>query len=179
MNLDDKISLWILNNTDVFENIHPNYITGIGLITNFIIFHHLIVGEQNDLTLIFLLFLRWIVDCLDGNVARKYKKTSKFGNIFDGTSDMILNAILIHFFCSKINNNNFTQIIISLVVIYAFYIIYCKKFFVTHKNIKNGNNWFDKINAFAINNSFILYIAIFFCIKNINKIKSLFEQKKN
>lgn len=178
LNLDDKISLEILNRTDIFENVHPNYVTSVGFIVNFIILYYLVIYDKkpDNNILLSLLFVRWITDCLDGNIARKYKKTSEFGNKFDGISDLVFNAIMIYYFCLKINNRNFSIILMSLMAMYIFYIIFHKKIFETHENIKNGSNIFDKISAFIINNSFMLYAGLFFAIKNIDEIKTFIKK---
>lgn len=173
LTIDDYISKALLDQTDIFENIHPNYITGFGFILNFIILYYLCFHNNkiNDVILIGLLFSRWFADCLDGNVARKYGKTSKFGNIFDSVSDIILEIIIIFYFCKNINNSNFTTIIITISVIRALYFIFYKNIFVSHDELKNGKNIFDKIIAFFTNNLFLIYILYYIGIKNIEDIK--------
>lgn len=170
LKIDNYISRQILDQTDIFENIHPNYITGFGFILNFIILYYLCFHNNkiDDVILIGLLFSRWLADCLDGNVARKYNKTSKFGNIFDSVSDMILEIIIIFYFCKNINNTNFTTIIILICVFHSLHLLFYK-----NKVISQKKNIFGDLSTFLfINNSFLIYISLYIGIKNIENIKN-------
>lgn len=55
----------------------------------------IIIGTYSDKTLmlgltIFLLVLAWVIDYLDGNIARKYNLITNFGIFFDSIVDKIL-----------------------------------------------------------------------------------------
>ena len=43
--------------------------------------------------------LGYVFDCIDGHYARKYKMTSKFGDFFDHSSDILFQAGLIYYLC--------------------------------------------------------------------------------
>ena len=45
-------------------------------------------------------------DCFDGNYARKYKMTSKFGMYYDGISDWIIIGIIIYLIYTKYRKSN-------------------------------------------------------------------------
>ena len=82
----------------LFKNIHPNWITLIC-----IIFKCLAIQALDNLHLfklsIFMLIER-VLDCLDGEVARRFKKTSRLGNYLDKYSDVIYRIFMIYY-CSK------------------------------------------------------------------------------
>lgn len=176
--MDNKIINFILDNTDIFKNIHPNYVTSFGIIINFVLLYLCIDKKKINITMIgILLLLRWFVDCLDGNIARKYDKKSDFGNKLDGISDMMLQIFFIFYLCRNIKDKVFTIVLVSLYVLYFYKIIIHDKFFETHENIKNENgNILQKTTSFIVNNSFIVYILAFFIIKNIDDIKFFYDK---
>jgi hypothetical protein len=179
--IDDIITKKILDMTDIFENIHPNHVTGFGFLLNFIILYNLSFTDTKkpNMNIIAILFaLRWIADCLDGNIARKYDKKSKFGNIFDTVSDNVLLAFFIYYLCSQFEDKS---IIITIVVLSSLYFIYniCyNKIFICHEKLKNGDGMIDSVHSFFINNSFLIFIAFFCIIKNIDKVKIYIENIK-
>lgn len=163
---DDYISTKILDSTDIFEDIHPNEVTIVGAILNVFIFLNLkniIDGNKPDMSsLAILLASRWLADCLDGNIARKYKKTSKLGNTLDTLSDMMLWAIIWYFIFTQLGINMIYYIIIMIV----FLIINIFKYniFEDHNTIKNGNGVFDEIYSWGINNSWASFIACYYAV---------------
>ena len=97
--LDDKLTAYILDHFSLFKFISPNLITISGLIMNFLILYYIIMG--NIIVSSVLLILRYLADCLDGGVARKYNKKSKIGGVLDTWSDTILIYISpIYYQCS-------------------------------------------------------------------------------
>jgi len=63
----------------------------------------IIIGAYSDKTLmlgltIFLLILAWVIDYLDGNIARKYNLITNFGTFFDPIVDKILMLSLFFIF---------------------------------------------------------------------------------
>nr|QBK89109.1 MAG: CDP-alcohol phosphatidyltransferase [Mimivirus LCMiAC02] len=53
-----------------------------------------------------LIFISYMFDCFDGNYARKYKMTSKFGSYYDSISDNIINGILLWLIYTKYKKLN-------------------------------------------------------------------------
>ena len=106
--LDDKVAKIVLDNYN-FENIAPNIITLIGIICNCIVLvislYIKIDSNIKKVMLLFILFIRWLVDILDGAVARKYNKVSKLGHNLDTFSDLMLQFIFFIFAGSKLNIN--------------------------------------------------------------------------
>ena len=49
-----------------------------------------------------LWFLSYYFDCADGKMARKFKMISKFGDIYDHTSDIIKHLLLFYVLYKKL-----------------------------------------------------------------------------
>ena len=83
------------------ESMDPNIITAINIIPSILSLYFL---HMNNYIFFFVfLFIRLILDCLDGHVARKYNKVSEFGNYFDHYTDLVYYVLLIIFLTYKIN----------------------------------------------------------------------------
>lgn len=168
--IDDHITKFVMDNFDIFEHIHPNVITIIGIICNYFILDQIDNMETNKINEIhfaILLFVRFLSDCLDGAVARKYKKTSKIGNILDTLSDMMFNFIIFYFFLVKFNLPNWW------IVFYIFgaYIVNEKySIFTTHETLKNGEDGIVDLGMnFLSNNTIIIFVIFFIIVINENK----------
>lgn len=98
-NIFIDVAEWL--NTNIFRplNYTPNMITTMSLflgIVSVILFHY-----QYYLLSIVFFITAYILDCADGNFARKYNMETQFGDYYDHVSDMskgllILIAIIIH-----------------------------------------------------------------------------------
>jgi phosphatidylglycerophosphate synthase len=98
-NIFIDIAEWL--NTNIFRplNYTPNMITTMSLflgIVSVILFHY-----QYYLLSILFFITAYILDCADGNYARKYNMETSFGDYYDHISDMskglfILIAVIIH-----------------------------------------------------------------------------------
>lgn len=159
LKLDDAYTEFILNRVYFFKYINPNLITIIGLLTDFFIFYFLI-----NKSLIFLglsLFIRYSADCLDGAVARKYKKVSDLGGILDTLADNTLIFIVSYGIILLLGSNSF--ILPILIVFLNLYYLYNKKALIHHANVKKEKvgDLFHNIYGYFVNNNFILYILIF------------------
>ena len=100
-----------------FGNIHPNYITILGMIFKFLSIYFM-YSKYYFLMFIFRLIER-ISDCLDGEVARVYNKRSYFGHLLDKLSDMICNIATIY--CGLVigyNNCKNHQLLLFHVLLY-------------------------------------------------------------
>ena len=100
---DDYISNKIIDSTNIFENIHPNIITLFGMNINLIIYNVFVADNTNSYCIFIgiLFIIRWLCDCLDGNVARKYNKTSYIGSLLDTVSDFMLIGIFLYYIFAK------------------------------------------------------------------------------
>ena len=162
-NFDDYISKEILNIplvNKIFKNIHPNVITIIGLIS-ILILNHIYLNDKlsiykNKQNLAILLFIKYITDILDGNVARKYKKTSKIGNFLDTLVDNSFGFFIVVMVLNKINIPK--EFYIYLFIIYMIY-MYIGNFNENHEFVKK-----DNLLGFIICNSYIGYLISYYVI---------------
>ena len=154
---DDNIAKYIVDNVSFLKYIHPNIITLSSFIFNFIMFYTFKYNTNKNL-LPYILFLRWLSDILDGQMARKYNKKSKLGHILDTVSDLILVGISSYLLSTKYKNKS-----TYVWIIYIIYLLYCYfvlKIFKTHKKCKDHK----KTNIFVsslVNNSYIVFIYIY------------------
>lgn len=91
----------------------PNILTTIGNIFGIISIHFL----YNNNFKIFLFFssVRYFFDCADGQMARKYKMYSKFGDIYDHISDYIYTSLVVGISLIYVKNINiYILILISI-----------------------------------------------------------------
>jgi len=161
MNYDDKIAEK-LGKFHFWKYIHPNEITIFGIILNFVIGYILINKVKYFIPFIgILLLFRCLADIMDGYVARKYKKTSKIGNLLDTFSDLMLTfgyGFIFLKYCLKFNN----YIIIGILSIILIILHYKFNFFNNHEKIKNGKkDIIENILNFITNNTIIIYIILF------------------
>ena len=162
LKIDDNIANILVDNISFFAYIDPNVITILGLILNVVILKMLYSNEIN-ITLLIILMMRYLSDCLDGCVARKYNKQSYIGGILDTISDIMLMIIMSYFVAIKFNIP--IQIYISIIVIGLILISTQYDIFNTHTEIKKINNNILDIIPFLTNNTILVFI-IFFMIKN-------------
>ena len=159
--IDDVITDKIIENVSFLKHIHPNIITITGLILNFYIYHLLDTPDSNIYLLGFCIIYRWMADCLDGAVARKYNKGSKLGHQMDTLSDIIMGFITFYFIQKHFFNWPFN---ICLIIYIIFVIIYnyLFDFINTHDNLKNSkkNNIIDYSVSFLTNNTIIIYVLL-------------------
>jgi phosphatidylglycerophosphate synthase len=165
--MDDKISQYILNKVDFFEDIEPNYITIVGFIVNFFIFAAI---QKEDLSLLPLfLFVRWLADTLDGNVARKYDKKSKLGNLLDVFSDSVLFLGILYLLAKK-KGIDTKYVYVFFAVIIIILLLSGELLNENKKDInKHSQNPITKFSNFLMDNSFleyfIVYAAVLYCAK--------------
>jgi len=162
INSDKYIADKIIDNVYFLKYIHPNIITISGLIINFYIYYLLYTPHSNIYLLTFFMIYRWLADCLDGAVARKYNKGSKLGHHLDTISDIILGFICINYIQSFIFNLSFNY---SLLIYLIFLFILNKtfNFIETHDNlkkIKNNKAILNNFIVFNINNPIFMFLFI-------------------
>lgn len=153
--LDDKITEVILEKCKFFSLTHPNAITFFGIVLNF-----LLLSQCKDpgIMFLFMLTLRYFADCLDGGVARKYQKVSKFGGLLDTVSDTLLLAFMTFCICEKYDLDNAYLISFGVALSNLLFII-CQGSATDHSNIKFGVAFGKRFYAFLVNNSFIMFTA--------------------
>lgn len=166
LELDIVISEYLVDKLEIiFKHIHPNIITIFGIVLNYYIYIFLNSEEKNIITseqFYLCMFCRWISDCLDGAIARKFNKGSKLGHYLDTISDVILGFIFIYFIQKNIFNYSFNFTLISYIV-FIFIFNYFTSFISTHDNIKNkqeSDNILYKIISLFVNNTYLYFILI-------------------
>jgi phosphatidylglycerophosphate synthase len=159
LDLDKKYTEYVLSRTNMFEHIHPNVLSFFGLFTDFFIFYFLL----NNYLLFFVIgmLIRYSCDCLDGAVARKYKKTSNLGGLLDTIADNTLIFILSYGLLVIFNSPYKILFSCVIVLLNVYYLIFTKSL-IHHDNIKKRGNKFHNIYRFVVNNNCIFYTA--YCI---------------
>ena len=153
--LDDRLTSLIVDNISLFKYVHPNIITLIGLILNFAILY--VVLKGHFISSVVLLAVRYLADCLDGGVARKYNKKSKIGGALDTWSDTILIYVsIVGLFI--INDLSFGSEIAAFVACANLYVMSLTESLFDHAGMKTGSSLLSNIYAFLVNNSFILFL---------------------
>ena len=161
---DQWYSNYSISKLDFLKALHPNIITFFGIGLNLLIYY--LLYRIFLMSLFFALFLRYWVDCLDGAVARKYKKVSKIGGYLDTISDHMLIFIILLFVFKAFSFEYYILFSIFLVLINLAYLFIIRSL-SDHQNIKaKGKNFYN----FLVNNSWILYLCfyIFFIFNNEN-----------
>lgn len=161
LRIDDFVTNKIMKNETFFKNIHPNIITISGLLMNFYIYYLLNTPNNNIYLLTFCIIYRWLADCLDGAIARKYNKGSKLGHQLDTLSDIIIGFIGIYFIQKHIFNWSF-NICLTLYILFLIIFNYYFDFVNTHENLKNAKkkNVIDYFVNFIVNNDIFIYILL-------------------
>jgi phosphatidylglycerophosphate synthase len=121
--LDNPIDNFINNivdtQLDLYKNVGltPNGLTTIslllGLSTSYFAYNNkYIIASATWL-------LSYYFDCADGKMARKFKMTSKFGDLYDHSSDILKHFILFYVLYNKLDKETkkIKYLIISLVII--------------------------------------------------------------
>ena len=120
--MTDKIILYPLINKSDFlykeYNLLPNDIT---LINNLIVTPltlYFLYKKKLKLSFVFL-YMRAYLDGVDGYIARKYKKGTKLGEIYDHVSDSIYSGFISLFVLDNITDNEIKYPISYIVLLLA------------------------------------------------------------
>ena len=144
-----------------FKNIHPNYITITGIISNLIV----ILSYYNKQFYIFSLFtiIRSICDILDGLVARKFKKVSYIGGVLDTTSDTLFLCITIYIILNCYFSFNISFLLTLLYFFFHIYSMYKSGNISDHSNLKDIPNTYLQLFIYIlIKNTFIIHLIFLF-----------------
>jgi phosphatidylglycerophosphate synthase len=101
--IDNIINNHVDTQLDLFKELGltPNMITTISLILGL----GSAYSVYNDAYIIgaILWFLSYYFDCADGKMARKFKMTSKFGDLYDHSSDILKHIIIFYILYKKLD----------------------------------------------------------------------------
>jgi phosphatidylglycerophosphate synthase len=160
--LDDEIAKKIVDNMPFFRHVHPNVISTVSIVFNIIILSILINNNLNPLYLIGSFAVRWLTDLLDGAVARKYKKASKLGGLLDTVGNVTI-ILIFMWYVLKATGVHMMVFYIFLIVV-LLYVVHAETYH-NHAALKHyKGNHVQKIIAFFVNNSYLIYIAMYFFI---------------
>lgn len=96
--------------SNFFKNLHPNYITLSSIIPSIISLYYF---KNKEYLLGFIFFnIKCIIDALDGFHARKWNKTSNFGDLLDHGIDLLYFFGLIYVFNNYYPLSTYQQILI-------------------------------------------------------------------
>jgi phosphatidylglycerophosphate synthase len=153
-NIFIKLSDKIIPFLTIF-NITPNMIT---LLSFFFGLYSLWLIKQKDYTKATIYYLiSYYFDVLDGYFARKTKQTSKYGDILDHYSDVIVNGLLVYIFIKNYyNKENYKLIILIMLTILTSIYIGCQEKYNTNDKA-NDTIKFTKMlcntNYFSLENT--------------------------
>lgn len=151
--------------------IHPNIITLSSLFFVKPLINNIVL-KKSIKGFLTIGFLKYIIDCFDGSVARKCNKTSYFGSILDFSIDSIFWNISGYFLYKKLlelASNKFQKIIIHLVYIYCI-IANIKRIYFRIMNKTENNEEINiefKIRKFYHDNMLIVDLIKNYLIKKI------------
>jgi phosphatidylglycerophosphate synthase len=144
-------------------HIHPNAITVVALvITAAILFlHHFRLFWEVAAAIV----LRQVLDCIDGEVARRCHKISRLGAWLDSISDSIFYFSLISIVVSFFTPYPLRTVLFSVLVFgvwFAIHVAICKEAALIGHSIRDYNtpSLYRRSYAFMVNNSLIFVVVI-------------------
>jgi len=121
---EDPIDTFLIDLCDYFNpifkrlNFTPNGITTLSLVTGLFSIYYLWKDSYVLASIFFI--LQYFFDCADGNYARKYKMTSKFGDLYDHIKDYLVFIGFMYVLYSKIKNRSIA-FLLTVVLISSVY----------------------------------------------------------
>ncbi len=140
MNTDQYVEKYMMDNFSFFKHIDPNAITILGMFFNILIYKEIICSSNKKINMYILALLfviRWLLDDLDGAVARKYNKKSKIGGTLDTISDYMLCAIIVYYFITKLKLSKIWYLIV--ITVFGFFTTYYNNIH-DHDSLKKYHN---------------------------------------
>ena len=125
--MDNPVDTYLVN---LFDN-HSEFFKKTGHTPNILTTYSLIFGLLSCYFLnikriiLFSIFysISYFFDCADGHFARKYSMTSKFGDIYDHTKDILV-GLLVLYITFKNSSHNITPFTIVLLIIFIFLAVF-------------------------------------------------------
>jgi len=158
LNLDKKYTDFVISKSEIFQYIHPNYLTITGLLIDFVVLWA--VFNQLIWLIGISLFFRYTCDCLDGAVARKYHRVSDLGGILDTIADNTL-IFVVAFSIAFLLNSPYAILFGAGITLLNIVYLLIHQSLVHHYNIKKGGNLIQNIYTLGVNNNCILYAIVF------------------
>jgi len=111
-----NIAIYVTNPIFYKMGLTPNWITTFSMITGYLSVYMLYIGKIYWSAGLWL--LSYFFDCADGAMARKYQMYSKFGEIYDQTSDILKTVLLLCILTIKVQNINSIIRIMTILTIF-------------------------------------------------------------
>jgi len=165
ISIDNTVSKTIVDNVSFLKYIHPNVLTVSGIFLTYLISRELFKKNKSIAILFVLLTFRWLVDCLDGSVARKYNKGSKIGGVLDTVSDFIFISMISFYFIETFKMSKFWY---GVIIVFELFFIFGYDALSDHSKAKKYNGGVKDIVPFCIDNTILMFIIIFviiYCIQ--------------
>ena len=144
----------------------PNFVTFINMFVGFFIIMNLRKNKSYKI-MIMLAFLNRYLDMLDGDIARNCNKKSKFGAIFDITSDIVLILFYYIYILHKTYKSNqtihFKILIYTLLVplillcVYTFLLELSTDSWINTMNNDKHKNFLHRLILFYRDNAFLFW----------------------
>jgi hypothetical protein len=100
----------------------PNVITTYSFIFGLASVYYLSKG--NIIYFSWLFAISYFFDCCDGFYARKYKMTSKFGDLYDHYTDIAIGFMILYLVFKKYNKNITPQLILLFIIFTVMLMVY-------------------------------------------------------
>lgn len=105
---------------ELLDTLHKNKITPnmVTLASTILTLYSAYLIFKKDKNFILFYLAGYLLDCIDGKLARKYNQTSKFGMMMDLLSDNFSNGIILFILFSQYNtSNNFIMLLIFILLL--------------------------------------------------------------
>jgi len=144
----------------------PNTVTTFGLLLIIPLFFNIIRKESIILGIV-LYTIIYLLDCLDGAIARKCKTGSHFGAIYDCSADFIKLIILVISIIMLYSRGNYLQLFIIIISSIFMFVPFIMNIFseLQNKRSTNNNYFSNKIEKFFHDNGIIVNIVFILVIK--------------
>ena len=174
---DNNIFFPIANN--IVDPLHqlsltPNNVTVLSNIFTFLSIYFIYQNEELYAALAY--FSGYLLDCVDGKMARKYNLSSKYGMALDLVSNNISNFILIIYLISKFGiTNNFILVIISMT--YMLSMSYALNEAISSKKATGNDNFLlRRTNELKNKKDYIFTLFLHITKGSFNLYKSFFKE---
>ena len=104
-----------------YRYLSPNIVTTISMLVGLLSAYNIYIKNYRVASLLFL--FAYYFDCVDGKIARKYNKVSKFGDYYEHISD-ITKVIIVLFLLYRSNPKKFNELIIIYVVLFIILLLH-------------------------------------------------------
>ena len=174
---DNNIFFPIANN--IVDPLHqlsltPNNVTVLSNIFTFLSIYF--IHQNEELYAALAYFSGYLLDCVDGKMARKYNFSSKYGMALDLVSNNISNFILIIYLISKFGvTNNFILVIISMT--YMLGMSYALNEAIASKKATGSDNFLlRRTNELKNEKDYIYTLFLHITKGSFNLYKSFFKE---